>query len=317
MKKITVIAPVYNENLCLPEFIQRTTSVAESMKHYEIDLHILFVDDGSTDGSSHILENASHLNSRIQVIHLASNFGHQSAVWCGLEAVEPDETVIVMDCDLQDPPEVLLDLVKASESFEIVFTQRKTRIDKPFKKFSAFIYYRLLGILSDGNVLHNSGDFYLLKPTARRSLLLHKENVKYIRGLIANLGFNVTTLLYDRDARFAGKTHYTFPKMLRLAIAGVTGFSIKPLIFVTYIAIVSGLITLFGAVSIFLLKIFRPTQFSPGIAAIILILLTLGSLILICLAVISLYIARITIEVKNRPLYIISKKEGYTHDQSI
>lgn len=309
MNKVTVIAPVYNENLCLHEFIQRTTTVAGAMREYGINLHMLFVDDGSTDGSSQILENASRSNENIKVIHLASNFGHQSAVWCGLECVEPDETVIVMDCDLQDPPELLPDLVKASQKFEIVFTQRKTRIDKPFKKLSALIYYRLLETLSDGNVLHNSGDFYLLKPTARRNLLLHKESVKYIRGLIANLGFNTTTLMYDRDARFAGKTHYTFPKMLRLAIAGVTGFSIKPLISVSYIAIVSGLVTLLGAASILLLKIFRPTQFSPGIAAIILILLTLGSLILICLAVISLYVARITIEVKNRPLYIISTRD--------
>ena len=308
MKKVTVIAPVYNEKLCLHEFIQRTTMVAGAMREHGVDIHMLFVDDGSTDGSSQILENASRSNENIKAIHLASNFGHQSAVWCGLESVEPDETVIVMDCDLQDPPELLPDLVKASQNFEIVFTQRKTRRDKPFKKLSALIYYRLLGTLSDGNVLQNSGDFYLLKPTSRKNLLLHKESVKYIRGLIANLGFDTTTLIYDRDARFAGKTHYTFPKMLRLAIAGVTGFSIKPLISVSYIAIVSGLVTLLGAASMFLLKIFRPAQFSPGIAAIILILLTLGSLILICLAVISLYVARITIEVKNRPLYILSTR---------
>jgi|688.fasta_scaffold55350_3 dolichol-phosphate mannosyltransferase len=314
MKKVTVIAPVYNENLCLNEFIQRTRKVAEAMREHEINLHILFVDDGSTDGSRQILEGASKAYENIKVIYLSSNFGHQSAVWCGLESVEPDQTVIVMDCDLQDPPELVLELVNASQNAEIVFTQRKSRIDKPLKKLSATIYYRLLGTLSDGNVLHNSGDFYLLSPTARRNLLLHKESVKYIRGLIANLGFNVTTLPYDRDARFAGKTHYTFSKMLRLAIAGVTGFSIKPLISVSYIAIVSALFTLLGAASIFLLKIFQPTQFSPGIAAIILILLTLGSLILICLAVISLYVARITIEVKNRPLYIISKKDEEKSD---
>lgn len=309
MKELTVIAPVYNENLCLHEFIRRTKRVAEAMKDREIKLHMLFVNDGSTDGSTQILEDASQANEDINVIHLSSNFGHQSAVWCGLENVESNQTVIVMDCDLQDPPELIIDLVNASQNSDIVFTQRRTRIDKPLKKISASIYYTLLGSLSDGNVLHNSGDFYLLSPTARRNLLLHKENVKYIRGLIANLGFNVTTLSYDRDARFAGETHYTFSKMLRLAIAGVTGFSIKPLISVSYIAIISALLTLFGATSIFLLKIFQPTQFSPGIAAIILILLILGSLILICLAVISVYVARITIEVKNRPLYIISKKD--------
>ena len=313
MKELTVIAPVYNENLCLREFIQRTKRVAEAMKDREIILHMLFVNDGSTDGSSQILEDASRANENINVIHLSSNFGHQSAVWCGLENVESNQTVIVMDCDLQDPPELIIDLVNASQNSDIVFTQRRTRIDKPLKKLSASIYYTLLGSLSDGNVLHNSGDFYLLSPKARRNLLLHKENVKYIRGLIANLGFNVTTLSYDRDARFAGETHYTFSKMLRLAIAGVTGFSIKPLISVSYIAIISALLTLFGATSIFLLKIFQPSQFSPGIAAIILILLILGSLILICLAVISVYVARITIEVKNRPLYIISKKD---EDQS-
>ena len=313
MKELTVIAPVYNENLCLREFIQRTKRVAEAMKDREIILHMLFVNDGSTDGSSQILEDASRENEDINVIHLSSNFGHQSAVWCGLENVESNQTVIVMDCDLQDPPELIIDLVNASQNSDIVFTQKRTRIDKPLKKLSASIYYKLLGSLSDGNVLHNSGDFYLLSPTARRNLLLHKENVKYIRGLIANLGFNVTTLSYDRDARFAGETHYTFSKMLRLAIAGVTGFSIKPLISVSYIAIISALLTLFGATSIFLLKIFQPSQFSPGIAAIILILLILGSLILICLAVISVYVARITIEVKNRPLYIISKKD---EDQS-
>jgi glycosyltransferase involved in cell wall biosynthesis len=310
--KVTVIAPVYNEESCLSEFIRRISAVMDKAIQEDVSLKILFVNDGSTDKTKIILDSVAEKDDRFKVIHLATNFGHQSAVWCGLEEVDFTETVIVMDCDLQDPPEILPEIIKKSEPFDIVLTQRRTRIDNPWKKFTAGVYYRVLRHLSDGKVIDNSGDFYLLKPLARRNLLLYKENVKYIRGIIANIGFKSFTFEYDRDGRFAGDTHYTFTNMVKLAIAGVTGFSIKPLVYVSYVAVISASITFIGAMATFLLKLIHPEKFSPGIAAIILLLLVLGSVILTSLAVISVYIARVTIEVKKRPLYIISEKRNLT-----
>lgn len=308
--KVTVIVPVYNEEECLSEFINRMTAVIEDIVQFNVMLRVLFVDDGSTDKSDEILKVVALQDSRFQIVQLATNFGHQSAVWCGLETVAQEEVVIVMDCDLQDPPEILPEIIHKSKDFDIILTRRRTRTDKAFKRFTASVYYKILNNLSEGNVIQDSGDFYLLKPIARKSLLMHKENVKYIRGLIANIGFRSFTLEYDRDGRFAGETHYTFTKMVRLAIAGVTGSSIKPLVYVSYTALISSAVTFAGAVATLVFKLSTPEQFSPGIAAIILLSLGIGSLILISLAVISVYLARITIEIKNRPIYLISEKRN-------
>jgi dolichol-phosphate mannosyltransferase len=308
--KVTVVVPVYNEESCLPEFINRISVVMNEAGKKKISISALFVNDGSRDESKVILDRIASQDNRYKVIHLTTNFGHQNAVWCGLESVEYSEIVIVMDSDLQDPPEILLAMIEKSRNFDIVLTRRRSRIDKPLKRLTARIYYKILSNLSEGNVIHDSGDFYLLQPLVRKNLLLHKENVKYIRGLIANTGFSSYTFEYDRDARFAGATHYTFMKMVRLAIAGVTGSSIKPLVLVSYVAVISGAITFVGAITTLFLKLFVPKQFSPGIAAIILLILALGCLILTSLAVISVYIARITIEIKNRPIYLISEKRN-------
>ena len=308
--KFTIVTPVYNEEASIFEFIRRISMVIEQLENEGVHSELLLVDDGSTDSTKEMLLEAVSLSDKIQFISLAANVGHQPAVWCGLESAPINNTVIVMDCDLQDPPELIPQIVKLALENDIVFTQRRSRRDSFAKKATASLYYRILKKLSDGKVIDNSGDFYALSPKARGALLAHRESVKYIRGLISSLGFKSTTLQFDRDARFAGKTHYSFSKMLKLAIAGVTGFSISPLIYVSYIAVFSAIFACIGSVVVILMKILYPSTFSPGIAAIIVVSLILGSLILTCLAILSLYIARITLEVKNRPLYIVESKGG-------
>lgn len=302
---VTVISPVFNEEACLSEYVRRMTDVMLTLQGRKIELKVVFVNDGSTDNSFEILRGITESNSSFSVIHLSTNFGHQAAVWCGLERVDPSHHVIVMDVDLQDPPEILPQIIELSKNYEVVLTKRKSRVDRFFKKCTASFYYKMLDNLSDGKVISNSGDFYMLSPNTRKALLQHSESVKYIRGLIANLGFKSVTFEYDRDGRYAGSTHYTITKMFRLALAGVTGFSIKPLIYVTYLAISVSGITIIGSIYVFSLRFFGGNQFSPGIITIIMIQLLLGALILASLSVLSLYVARITLEVKRRPLYFV------------
>jgi dolichol-phosphate mannosyltransferase len=305
---VTVVSPVYNEEECLHEFTRRMARVVDSLAEIDVTIKVLFVNDGSTDRTVNILKDITTSNSSFNSINLSSNFGHQAAVWCGLESVNPDHYVIVMDVDLQDPPEILPRVIELSKNHDVVLTKRRSRVDSKLKKLTASIYYKLLDNLSDGKVISNSGDFYMLSPNARKALLQHSESVKYIRGLIANLGFSSFTLAYDRDGRYAGSTHYTITKMFRLALAGVTGFSIKPLIYVTYTAISVSGITIIGSLYVFFLRFFKSNEFSPGIVSIILIQLLLGALILASLSVLSLYVARITLEVKKRPLYFIQSE---------
>lgn len=314
--RYTIVFPVFNEESVLPELFARMNKVIDDLDKQRNDCSIvlLFVNDGSTDGSRQLLDSAAENDQRIMVVHLAANSGHQSAVWCGLENAPIDSSVIVMDCDLQDPPELIAELIEKSGEYEIVMTQRKSRVDGKIKKITASLYYRVLRIMADGKVIENSGDFYLLSREAVNALLAHKERVKYLRGLITNLGFRSTTIEFARNARFAGKTHYGFGKMLRLALAGVTGFSIKPLLLISYGAILVGLASIGAAVATFIFRLSNPDLFSAGFATSILVMLTLGFFILLSQAIVGLYLSRVLLEVKNRPLYHILYRKNFPND---
>lgn len=308
MIKVDIVSPVFNEELGISEFLVRVEKISLSMKS-NADIRILLVDDGSTDKTWEII-NAIKLSIPLHLVKLSRNFGHQAAVWAGLESCRADAFVIVMDSDLQDPPEAIREIIQTilTISVDVILMRRKTRDDSYWKKFFARTFYLLQSHLTNGKIEMNVGDFFCLSPRARLALLNHKESVKYIRGLVTQIGFNQLILDFDRAKRSHGVTHYSIKQMFTLAISGITGFTVVPLIFVVYGALFASLVTFCMVFYILYLKLFSGVLLQPGWAFLSITLLSLSTLILLSLAIISLYLARVTQELKARPIYIKSKE---------
>ena len=296
-KKISIVIPMYFEedmvNICYRE-IKKVIN----LKKY--DYEIIFVDDGSQDKTLELLEAIAKRNHKVKVISLSRNFGHQAAVSAGLTYVTGDACVII-DADLQDPPEAIPEMLKLWESgYQIVYGKRKKRDGESFfKLFTAKLFYKILNKLSDINIPKDTGDFRVIDKIVVDTINNLKEHNKFLRGLYSYTGFKQTAYLYERNPRKAGKTKYSLKKMLKLASDGIVGFSYKPLkliiilsLFLAFISVIS-LITTIIYKTFFYLLIFL---FSFN-----------TSIILFCIWLLSLYISRIYDEVKNRPSYIINK----------
>lgn len=307
MKRLSVVAPVHNEALGILRFIQEVERVFLNHCGENWICSLILVDDGSTDNSWEIMK-SSGVSIPLRLIKLTRNFGHQQAVWAGLSAVPKDNFSIVLDSDFQDPPSVIPKILSEFESgFDTVLLKRTSRRDTITKRFFASVYYRIQTWLSGTYVEKNVADFFGLSPRARESLLLHEESVKYIRGLVAQLGYNTSVVEYSRDERLVGKTHYTVSKMIALALAGITGFSISPLFLVVYFAIFGAVTSLIFGVYVFYLKIYSDEILQPGWAFLSITSLMLSALTLFSLAVISLYLARVIQEIKRRPLFLVEE----------
>jgi dolichol-phosphate mannosyltransferase len=301
---LTIVSPVFNEEHGIGEFLRELDKVALVLLNRNVTMEVILVNDGSTDKT---LEKISEFHGlfKLKTLHLSRNFGHQSAVWAGIEKAKAESWIIVMDSDLQDPPIQIIPILEVFlNGTDVVFMKRRSRQDGFWKVFFAKRYYAFQALLTGNLTYSNIGDFYGLSPRAKSSLLLHTEKVKYIRGIVAQLGFNQTILEYDREKRVAGKTHYTIAKMFSLAVAGVTGFSIRPLFWVGYAALIGAAIAVVSAAYVLVLKIVDGPSLQPGWAFLSLSLLLLSALQLMGLASIALYVGRIVQEVKNRPIYI-------------
>jgi glycosyltransferase involved in cell wall biosynthesis len=307
--RLDIVSPVFNEEESVSLFIQELSAQLESakQKHKGLEPRIILVDDGSNDGTlKAILQEISSIE--ISIIKLSRNFGHQNAVWAGLESVRESSYCIVMDSDLQDPPKLILEIIEAFlQGNEVVLMQRISRQDSKIKKVFAGAFYELQHRLSSKNVARNVGDFFGLSPIALSALLEHTEKVKYIRGLVGDLGFRRAIVPYERMARSRGVTHYTIPKMFSLAIAGITGFSIKPLLWVVYLALFGGLVGMFLATYVIYLKTFSNGNLAPGWAFATVSATILSTITLFSLAIIAIYLARIIQELKNRPIYLVDR----------
>ena len=307
MKRLSVVAPVHNEALGILRFVQEVERVFLNHCGENWICSLILVDDGSTDDSWEIMKH-SGVSIPLRLIKLSRNFGHQQAVWAGLCAVPKEDFSIVLDSDFQDPPSIIPKILSEFESgFDTVLLKRTSRKDSLAKRFFASVYYRIQAWLSGTYVEKNVADFFGLSPRAKDSLLLHEESVKYIRGLVAQLGYNTSVVEYVRDARLAGKTHYTVSKMFTLALAGITGFSISPLILVVYAAIFGGATAVVFGFYVFYLKIYSNEVLQPGWAFLSISILLLSALTLFSLAVISLYLARVIQEIKRRPLFLVEE----------
>lgn len=304
---ISLVLPIYNEEGNIPELYARSKKVLNSLGKHEI----IFVNDGSRDNSLAKLAEicASDKNSR--VIDFSRNFGHQIAISAGINHAT-GQAVVVMDSDLQDPPEVIHNLFeKWREGFEVVYAKRKTRQDSVFKKLTAFIFYRLMKKMANVEIMEDTGDFYLMDWQAANSMKDIRENSRFMRGLTSWIGFKRTYIFFDRMDRKAGKTAYPLKKMIKFAVDGVTSFSYVPLRMATYLGLLSVIAGfILGAYALYQ-KIYFPQETAKGWTSLILSIFFIGGVQLIMLGIMGEYVGRIYTETKNRPLYIIRRKINF------
>ena len=308
-RKLEIVVPVFNESLTIDEFYRRFSLAINGIDDSEWNITLILVNDGSKDTTYEKIQYLTRgKNSfEVKVLSLSRNFGHQQAVWAGIEHASQDSCVMVMDSDLQDPPEMVAEFICALEKFDVVMAQRTSRNDSISKKLFASVFYGILENLSGGVVKSNVGDFWALSERAKNSLLKYGEELKFLRGLVSDLGYEVKILEYNRDARFAGETHYSVFKMIQLAIAGVTGFTIKPLIYTVYVAIAMSTLLFSAAIFLVWSRLYGDSQVSPGLTFVGVVMIISISLQFIVMSVIALYVARIAIEVKKRPQYILDE----------
>jgi len=299
----SIVVPAYNEESVLPETYLRLTTVLEML---DAPYELVFVNDGSTDGTLTLLEEMHRNDPRIKVVDFSRNFGHQVAITAGMDYARGD-AVIVIDADLQDPPEVILDFVdKWKEGYEIVYGVREKREGETlFKKATASIFYRFLAKMTDIKIPLDAGDFRLMD---RKVVDVFKNGIKeknrFVRGLASWVGFRQTGVPYTRVARVAGKTKYPFRKMLKFSLDAVVSFSNVPLRMATYIGFGVAALSFLYMIYVVLLKVLSnvPVQ---GWSSLIAVVLFLGGVQLIFLGIIGEYLARINEDVKQRPLYIV------------
>lgn len=308
MKTVSFIIPCYNEEESLPILYQRLNKVSDKLKDYNCEF--IFIDDGSKDKTEDIIENLNKQDNRIKLYSFSRNFGHQAAVSCGIHNCQGDIAIII-DADLQDPPEIIPDMIDEYEKSKtpIIYGKRISRDgERLFKKLTASIFYRLINLLSEVQFPVDTGDFRLIDKTVIEAYKSFSENPKYIRGLISWMGFEQKAFEYKRESRVAGTTKYTLKKMFRLALTGILSFSIKPLRISLYFGMISILIAIAFSLRVFYLYLFSPMELVKGWASTIIIILFMGGVQLISLSVMSEYLANLFNEVKKRPEYIIKKR---------
>ena len=306
MKKISVVIPMYFEEEVVNECYNRTKSVLEGLEKYEYE--IIFVNDGSQDKTLEMLEEIAKDNKNVKVISFSRNFGHQAAVTCGLKYTTGD-AVAIMDADMQDPPEVILDMIKLWEDGnEVIYAKRKTRKGETrFKLFTAKMFYKVLNGLSDVEIPKDTGDFRLADKKVIDVINSLPEHNKFLRGLFSWVGFKQIPFEYERKERFAGKTKYPLKKMLKLASDGITSFSTKPLKVLGALGIMSIIVSIILLIYAIISYVFRLNSLTPGWTSLMVTITFLGGMQLLSIWLISEYIGKIYDESKGRPEYIIDK----------
>lgn len=310
---LSVVIPCYNEEAVLPQLFDRLTAAAGT---WGMDYEVICVDDGSNDNTWQLLKQQHTLDPRWRCLSFARNFGHQVAASAGLFHTTGN-VVLIIDADLQDPPEQVHRLIdKWREGYHVVYAIRTKRNDASLKQFLAWGFYRVIARMVPFNVPADSGDFCLLDRKVVDILNALPERNRYLRGLRAWCGFKQIGVEFERHARAAGSPQYTFKKSLRLAMDGVFSFSAVPLRLATYLGFVVSAFALLGAVFTFCQKIFSK-QFAaiglepgPGFPTVVISILFLGGVQLICLGILGEYLGRIYDEVKGRPQWIISDAAG-------
>jgi dolichol-phosphate mannosyltransferase len=302
---ISIVAPIYNEVENLPELVRRVGAVMNASRE---SWELLLVDDGSSDGSTEAIRDLAKQDRHIRPLIFARNFGHQVAITAGWDHAR-GEAVVIIDADLQDPPEVIPDLIaRWREGYEVVYAVRAEREGETwFKKFTAAMFYRIVHRITDVKIPVDTGDFRLMDRKVVDVLKTMRERHRFPRGMSAWVGFRQVGVPYRRAARFAGVTKYPFKKMLRLALNGITSFSYFPLQLATYFGFASAGLAAVAIPVVIVMRLIG-SQFFEGQATTLIAVLFLGGVQLISLGVLGEYIGRLYDEAKARPLYIL--REG-------
>lgn len=303
--KLAIVAPCYNEAGGLPEFVRRVKAVCTGLGcTYEIVL----VNDGSRDGTLAVALDLASRDPVIRVVNLLRNFGHQAAVTAGLD-LAGGEAVVLIDSDLQDPPEVITEMVAAWRAgADVAYGQRRSREgETAFKLFTAKLFYRLLRGLTKSEIPADTGDFRLMDRRVVDVLRCMREPHRFIRGMVSWVGGKQVAVSYDRKPRFAGETKYPFGKMFAFAVDAITSFSIVPLRLVTWLALTVIALTVVAGIGVVVVKLFHPNYFIPGYPSIIITIVFFGGVQLLALGIIGEYLGRMYEASKARPLYIIEQ----------
>jgi dolichol-phosphate mannosyltransferase len=311
---ISVVIPIFNELAIIPELHRRLTATMSALPD---DYELVFVNDGSRDGSREALRRLAEEDPRSRFIDLSRNFGHQIAITAGMDYAQGD-AVVVIDADLQDPPEVIPDLIgKWKDGYDVVYAVRERREgDTLFKRATAAAFYRLIQRITNVEIPVDTGDFRLMSRRAVDGLRRVKEKNRFIRGLVAWLGFRQTGVRFVRHERFAGETKYPLRKMLKFAFDGITSFSFLPLQLATYFGFVVSAASFVGLLYVVYLRLFTSATIL-GWASLMAAILFLGGVQLITIGIIGEYIGRIYDEVKQRPLYLTQEVVGFgVHEEA-
>ena len=306
--RYSIVIPIFNEEAVLPILLRRVDALMDKL---DAPAETIFVDDGSTDCSSIVLEAKARDDHRCRYVGLTRNFGHQIAITAGMDAANGD-AVVVMDGDLQDPPEVVLDMIaKWKEGYHIVYGRRLAREGEgPFKRWTAGLFYRLLGRLSAIEIPNEVGDFRLVDRQALEAFRAMPEHDRFVRGMFAWLGFRAAEVAFRRPPRAAGDSKYPLRKMVRLAVNGVIGFSDAPLRLAIWAGMsVSGLALLYGLYVIGLSL--AGSHLVTGWSSTIVIVSFLCGINMLMTGIMGLYVGRIHAEVKGRPLYVVGRRVGF------
>lgn len=313
----SVVAPVYNEEALVAEFAHRVVAVLEPLGE---PFELVLVNDGCRDRSPEIMRELHERDQRIKVLNFSKNFGHQLAITAGTDYAN-GRAVIVIDSDLQDPPEVIPDLIAQwRNGYEVVYAVRSERDGETwFKKVTAALFYRTIVKITNVNIPVDTGDFRLMDRKVVDTLSRMREHHRFMRGLSVWVGFKQTGVSYRRHARKAGETKYPLRKMLKFALDGITSFSYLPLQFATYMGFVVATLSLIFLVVVFLMRLLYAGDPADsaffGQASTLASVLFIGSVQLISLGIIGEYVGRIYDEVKGRPLYIVSEALGYEDEE--
>jgi len=310
MKKISILIPAYNEQASLDKLFVRLANLANDMKDYSFEF--LFINDGSRDKTLEIIKDYAEKDDRVAYVNFSRNFGKEIAMIAGLDHVTGDATVII-DADLQDPPELIPQMVKFwEEGYDDVYAKRRTRAGETWlKKFTAKMYYRTLQRFSHIKIQEDTGDFRLLDRRAVEAMKLFRESQRNTKAMFSWIGFNKKEILYDRDAREGGGTAWGYLKLINLAVDGITSFTIAPL----RISTVLGLLVSVFAFCYLIFLVVRTLLFGTdlgGYPSIMAAILFLGGVQLLSLGIIGEYVGRIFNETKQRPLYLVEEYHAGT-----
>lgn len=305
MKSITLLIPAYNEEPVLPALYERLTALADKQTDYEFEF--LFINDGSRDRTLEIIMNFAKRDTRISYVNLSRNFGKEIAMIAGIDHVASDALVIV-DADLQDPPELIPDMIKLWEQgYDDVYAKRRSREGETWlKKFTSEQYYKLLQRVTHVPIQEDTGDFRLLDRRVVESIKQFRESQRNAKAIFSQVGFNKKEILYDRDPRVAGETKWSYSKLLDLAISGITSFTTAPLRVASLLGMVVSLVSFIYILYLVIRPLFGvPT--GDGYSSLMAVILFLGGVQLLSLGIIGEYIGRIFNETKQRPLYLVEQ----------